>query len=93
MSGIRIAILAVAAIAAIGLAFIVRGMVTPKRAAPVEVAAAAKPVAQVLVAKHDLAIGARLTPKRASSFSSVIGSSAAIRPSVISARRMPMICR
>ena len=62
MSGIRIAILAVAAIAAIGLAFIVRGMVTPKRAAPVEVAAAAKPVAQVLVAKHDLAIGARLTP-------------------------------
>ena len=40
MSGIRIAILAVAAIAAIGLAFIVRGMVTPKQAAPVAAVAA-----------------------------------------------------
>ena len=60
MSGIRIAILAVAAIAAIGLALIVRGMVTPKEAAPAEVVQA-KPVAQVLVAKHDLTIGTRLS--------------------------------
>lgn len=62
MSGIRIAILAVAAIAAIGLAFIVRGMVTPKREPAALAAAPAKPVAQVLVAKRDLAIGVRLTP-------------------------------
>ncbi len=61
MTGIRIAILVVAAFAAVGLALVVRGMVTPKRADPVEVAAP-KPVAQVLVAKHDLAIGVRLTP-------------------------------
>lgn len=61
MSGIRIAILAVAAIAAIGLALLVRKMVTPD--APAAVAAApAKPVAQVLVAKRDLAVGVRLTP-------------------------------
>jgi pilus assembly protein CpaB len=61
MSGIRIAILAVAAIAAIGLALLVRKMVTPD--APAAVAAApVKPVAQVLVAKRDLAVGVRLTP-------------------------------
>lgn len=61
MTGIRIAILVVAAMAAVGLAFVVRGMVTPKRAPVAEVAAAPKPVAQVLVAKHDLAIGTRLS--------------------------------
>lgn len=63
MSAVRIAILAVAAIAAIGLAFIVRGMVTPKRPpAVVAEAPPPRPVAQVLVAKRDLAIGVRLTP-------------------------------
>ncbi|MES2084221.1 MAG: Flp pilus assembly protein CpaB [Pseudomonadota bacterium] len=62
MSGIRIAILVVAAFAAVGLALLVRNMVTPKREPVAEVAAASKPVAQVLVAKHDLAIGVRLTP-------------------------------
>lgn len=61
MSGIRIAILAVAAIAAIGLALLVRNMVTPKAPPPVA-SAPAKPVAQVLVAKRDLAVGVRLTP-------------------------------
>jgi pilus assembly protein CpaB len=61
----RILILAVAAVSAAALAFIVRGLAAkPTPSAPVVVAAApaAKPMAKVLVAKHDLAIGARLTP-------------------------------
>jgi len=64
MGAARIAILAVAAIAAIALAFLVRGMLSPKAPpAPVMAAAAPeKPMAQVLVAKRDLAIGVRLTP-------------------------------
>ena len=64
MGAVRIAILAVAAIAAIGLAFIVRNMASPKRPEPAAAAAApaARPVAQVLVAKRDLPIGTRLTP-------------------------------
>jgi pilus assembly protein CpaB len=62
MGAVRIAILAVAAIAAIGLAVLVRGMMSPK--APPVVAAQApppRPMAQVLVAKRDLPIGTRLT--------------------------------
>ena len=60
MGAVRIA---VAAIAAIGLAFIVRNMASPKRPEPAAAAApAARPVAQVLVAKRDLPIGTRLTP-------------------------------
>ena len=62
MGPARIALLAVAAIAAIGLAFIVRGMVTPKRPEAVAAAAPAQPVVQVLVAKRELPIGTRLTP-------------------------------
>ena len=62
MGPARIALLAVAAIAAIGLAFIVRGMVTPKRPETVAAAAPAQPVVQVLVAKRELPIGTRLTP-------------------------------
>jgi len=61
MGAVRIAILATAAVAAIALAFVVRGMMAPK--APVEAAAApAKPMSQVLVAKRALPIGTRLTP-------------------------------
>ena len=62
----RILILAVAAVSAVALAFIVRGLAAkPAPAAPVVVAAApaAKPMAKVLVAKHDLTVGARLTPE------------------------------
>ncbi|MBA4013562.1 MAG: Flp pilus assembly protein CpaB [Phenylobacterium sp.] len=62
MGSARIALLAVAAIAAIGLAFIVRGMVTPKRPDAVAAAPPPKPVVQVLVAKRELPIGTRLTP-------------------------------
>lgn len=58
MSPARIAILVVAAVAALGLAFIVKGMVTPKR--PVVAEAPEKPVVQVLVAARDLAVGTRL---------------------------------
>lgn len=64
MGAVRIAILAVAAIAAIALAFLVRGMLTPKAppAPMIAAAAPAKPMAQVLVAKRDLPVGARLAP-------------------------------
>ncbi|KQW71010.1 hypothetical protein ASE17_15110 [Phenylobacterium sp. Root77] len=62
MGPVRIVILAVAAIAAIGLAFIVRGMVTPKRPDAAAAAPPPRPVVQVLVAKRDLPIGTRLTP-------------------------------
>jgi pilus assembly protein CpaB len=57
MSPVRIAVILVAGIAAIALAFLAHNMMAPK-AVPVSVAA--KPMAQVLVAKHDLAVGARL---------------------------------
>lgn len=65
MGAVRIAIvIIIAGIAAIGLAFMARMMMTPK--APVAVAAPppappARPMAQVLVAKKDLPIGWRLT--------------------------------
>ncbi len=66
MNAVRLIILLVAAVAAIGLAFVVRGAFGDKKtaaavAAPV-VTAVSKPTSQVLVAKHDLPIGARLTP-------------------------------
>jgi len=64
MGAFRIAIIATAALAAILLAFMVRGMLAPKHAAaPVAVAAAPppKPMAQVLTAKRDLSIGTRIT--------------------------------
>lgn len=64
MSPVRIAVLAVAFFAAIGLALIVHGMVTPKRPEPVAAAAPPpRPVAQVLTAKRDLPIGTRITPE------------------------------
>ncbi|MDP1630960.1 MAG: Flp pilus assembly protein CpaB [Caulobacter sp.] len=65
MSAVRLFILVIAAIAAIALAFVVRGAFAPKApetpaAAPV--AAAAQATTKVLVAKRDLPIGLRLTP-------------------------------
>ncbi|NBB16562.1 Flp pilus assembly protein CpaB [Caulobacter sp. SLTY] len=64
MSPVRLFILVIAALAAIVLAFVVRGAFAPKKAeAPAVVASApaAKPTVQVLVAKRDLPIGTRLT--------------------------------
>jgi pilus assembly protein CpaB len=65
MNPVRLAILLVAAVAAVGLALLLRNMATkPKAPAPVVAAAApaAKPMARVLTAARDLDIGARLTP-------------------------------
>src|SRR5262245_38119230 len=62
MGAVRIIILIVAAVAAIGLFFVVQRMAGKK--APVPVAAAApvvKPTVQILTAKHDMAIGQRIT--------------------------------
>ena len=64
MGAVRIAIVVVAGLAAIALAFLVQGMLSPKPAPAPAVAAApppAKPMAQVLVAKTDLAIGHQIT--------------------------------
>ena len=63
MGSTRILVLIVAAVAAIGLAFVVRGAFGTKAPPPPQVAAAApgKPLAQVLTAKRDLPIGTRLT--------------------------------
>jgi pilus assembly protein CpaB len=63
MGSTRILVLIVAAIAAIGLAFLVRGAFatkTPPRPPAVVAAAPGEPVAQVLTAKRDLPIGTRL---------------------------------
>ncbi len=62
MSPMRIIILVVAAVSAIGLAFVVRGLSggQPEAAAAPVVE---KPMAKVLVAGRDLAIGARITPQ------------------------------
>ena len=63
MGSTRILVLIVAAVAAIGLAFLVRGVFSDKPApAPAAAIAAApgKPLAQVLTAKRDLPIGTRL---------------------------------
>lgn len=60
----RILILAVAAVSAVALAFIVRGLASqpaPTATPVVAAAPAAKPMARVLVAKRDLAIGVRIS--------------------------------
>jgi pilus assembly protein CpaB len=66
MGPTRIIILLVAAVAAIGLALVVRGAFSSKEPPPAVVAAPpptpGKPMAQVLTARRDLAIGDRLTP-------------------------------
>jgi pilus assembly protein CpaB len=65
MGPTRIVILLVAAVAAIGLAVVARSFFNRPAVAPAAAVAppvaAGKPVAQVLTAKHDLAIGERLT--------------------------------
>ena len=63
MGTTRILVLIVAAVAAIGLALVVRGVFGAKPPPPAAVVAAApgKPLAQVLTAKRDLPIGTRLT--------------------------------
>jgi len=60
MAPARIIILSVAAVSALGLAFVVRG-ITGKEEAPAVVQVAEKPAAKVLVAARDLPVGARLT--------------------------------
>ncbi len=63
MGSTRILVLIIAAVAAIGLAFLVRGMFGAKPAPPppaVVAVAPGKPLAQVLTAKRDLPIGTRL---------------------------------
>jgi pilus assembly protein CpaB len=68
MSAVRLFILVIAAIAAIALAFVVRGAFAPKKpeatpaaSASGSAAPAAAPMVKVLVASHDLPVGARLT--------------------------------
>jgi pilus assembly protein CpaB len=63
MNPVRLLIVLVAAVSAIGLAVVMQRAFSGKPAVPVAAAApvAGKPMTQVLVAKHDLAIGARLT--------------------------------
>ncbi len=62
MSPVRVLVLVIAAVAAIGMAFLMRGMLGGQAAPPpVAQAAPEKPMARVLVAKRDLAPGARLT--------------------------------
>jgi pilus assembly protein CpaB len=65
MSAVRLLVLVIAAVAAIALAFVVRGAFSPKTA-PSAASAAPTPVAgptvRVLVAKRDLPTGARLAP-------------------------------
>ncbi len=64
MSPVRLFILVIAALAAIVLAFVVRGAFAPKKApVPAAIIAAgpvARPTVQVLVAKRDLPIGTRV---------------------------------
>lgn len=66
MGAARIIILSVAAVAAIGLAVVVRGMIAgdpaPAPAPVAQAAAPATPMTRVLVAKRDLPVGTRLTP-------------------------------
>jgi pilus assembly protein CpaB len=65
MSPVRVFILVIAAVAAIALAFVLRGAVGGKPAAPAAVAAApaptvATPTVQILTARRDLPIGTRI---------------------------------
>ncbi|MDB5440555.1 MAG: Flp pilus assembly protein CpaB, partial [Caulobacteraceae bacterium] len=63
MGAVRIIVLAVAFVAAIGLFLMMRHMVGRPRPAPVAAAPAVveKPMSQVLVAKRDLSIGTRIS--------------------------------
>lgn len=63
MGAVRIIVLAVAFVAAIGLFLMMRSMAGGHKPAPVVVAAAPveKPMSQVLVAKRDLSVGTRIS--------------------------------
>lgn len=65
MNPLRVMIVLIAAVSAIGLAVVMQKAMSGKPAAPEPIvqtsAPAGKPMTQVLVAKHDLAIGVRLT--------------------------------
>ena len=62
MNPIRMVILGVAAVAAIGLALMLRTLVVPhNNATPAVVVRANSPTVRVLVASHDLAVGERLS--------------------------------
>ncbi len=61
MTPARIVILIVALVAAVGLALLVHGMFAQPKAPPTTTVAAAPLLTRVLVAKTDLAVGARLT--------------------------------
>jgi pilus assembly protein CpaB len=60
MGAVRITILIVAAVAAIGLFVVVQKMATHKPPPVASAAPAFRPTVQVLTAKHDLAIGAKI---------------------------------
>src|SRR5262245_2604564 len=60
MNPVRIAILAVAAIAAIALAIVLRNFTSKPKAEPAAAAAPARPMARVLAAARDLPVGTRL---------------------------------
>ena len=65
MGAARIIILAIAAVAAIGLALVVRSMAAGGRqSSPIQIAQTAPQIqtVKVLVASHDLAVGARIAP-------------------------------
>lgn len=61
MAPARIIILTVAAVSALGLAFVVRGMATQDDGPATVTQVAEKPTAKVLVASRDLPVGTRLT--------------------------------
>jgi pilus assembly protein CpaB len=60
MSPVRVIIIVIAAVAAIGLAFVLRGALGGKPEPVVATAGPEKPSTRVLVAKRDLAVGARI---------------------------------
>jgi pilus assembly protein CpaB len=60
MSPVRIVLLAVAAIAALALAIVLRNYTSKPKAAPSAASAPAKPMARVLAAARDLPVGTRL---------------------------------
>jgi pilus assembly protein CpaB len=90
MGAVRIVILVVAAVFAIGLAVIVRGLVThkpPPPPPPVVISQApSQPMSQVLVARRDLAVGTRLAQ---GDLGWQAWPSAALNPSFITDGRAP----
>lgn len=60
MNPVRVIVLVIAAVAAIGLAFVMRGVLAGEKGAVAPTATAAVPMAKVLVAKRELTVGTRL---------------------------------